>query len=98
MPNTKWTRNQKIAVTGIIVTSLLIIAGMFVKINFEIRTIQEEIKDIKIKNAEIENLTAKIAEIDTLKSRIVEIERISGINGSSYMGFDYRGAYVVLRK
>ena len=61
-----WTRNQKIAVWGIIIASILAITGMIVKINIDINYIKDDIKNITIKNAEIDTLKTRVAEIDKL--------------------------------
>ncbi len=54
-----WTRNQRIALSGVIVVAVMGILGWFVKIDLKISYIQDEIECIKANKANIKSLVVE---------------------------------------
>ncbi|MBU1164884.1 hypothetical protein KKA15_04990 [Patescibacteria group bacterium] len=56
MATKPWTRNQKIAVWGVIAVIIMGVLGWFIKIDLEISYIQSQIEQIQIDKANIKSL------------------------------------------
>ena len=54
-----WTRNQKIALCGVISIIVMSVLGWFIKIDLEISYIQDQINNIKINKADIKTLVVE---------------------------------------
>ena len=77
MKKKPWTRNQKLILAGILVTLFIGIIGFIAKINIEVNYLQDEVDNLKAKNAEIDYLKTEIAEINTIIANQGSFDKIT---------------------
>jgi hypothetical protein len=68
-----WTRNQKLALAGLIVTCVFGVLTWLTKIQVQIRHVRSDVAALKIQSAEIEQLKGKLAEIEKIKAGSIDV-------------------------